>query len=186
MLPRRHATATSDVMLRVGERLEDLDGRLLRLDRVAGLRAHRHTLVGRARQLLTGLLLVLRGALIVGRAALLELLLAPRRLDVLDADVDALAATDRADDLGELDAHRAPGHVEDAARAAVVEGVRHALLDGRVRLDVDIVATLEDAQVPGEAREALGLVGLGELVAGARAETVGVRHGGEGGVYHRG
>jgi hypothetical protein len=58
----------------------------------------------------------------------------------------------------------------------VVELVRHALVDGAVHLDVDVVADLVGAQVGGERDVTLLAEGAREGVARARAHPVAGRH----------
>jgi hypothetical protein len=58
----------------------------------------------------------------------------------------------------------------------VVELVRHALVDGAIHLDVDVVADLVGAQVGGERDVTLLAEGAREGVARARADPVAGRH----------
>jgi hypothetical protein len=74
--------------------------------------------------------------------------------------------------LIDLNADGALGDVPDASRAAVVELVRHALVDGAIHLDVDVVADLVGAQVGGERDVTLLAEGAREGVARARADPV--------------
>ena len=75
-----------------------------------------------------------------------------------------------------LDADGALGDVPDATGAAVVELVRHPLVDGAVHLDVDVVADLVGAEVGGERDVALLAEGAREEVARPRAQAVASRH----------
>jgi hypothetical protein len=75
-----------------------------------------------------------------------------------------------------LDADGALGDVPDATGAAVVELVRHPLVDGAVHLDVDVVADLVGAEVGGERDVALLAEGAREQVARPRAQPVASRH----------
>merc|ERR1719337_324342 len=68
-------------------------------------------------------------------------------------------------------------HVEHHPGLAVVEVVRHAHLDGRVRLDVHEVPALVGREVARQGRKTLRLERLGELVARARTLTERKRHG---------
>jgi hypothetical protein len=78
--------------------------------------------------------------------------------------------------LVDLDADGALGDVPDAAGAAVVELVRHPLVDGAVHLDVDVVADLVGAEVSGERDVPLLAEGAREEVARPRAQPVAGRH----------
>ena len=78
--------------------------------------------------------------------------------------------------LVDLDADGALGDVPDATGAAVVELVRHPLVDGAVHLDVDVVADLVGAEVGGERDVALLAEGAREEVARPRAQPVASRH----------
>jgi len=100
---------------------------------------------------LDGLLASLDG-LVVGSAALEEVLAAAGRRDVLDADVDALADEAVADLLEHLDAHGAARDVPDLPGFAVLELVWHAIVDRAVRVDVDIVAQAVGVQIGRQPR----------------------------------
>jgi hypothetical protein len=63
--------------------------------------------------------------------------------------------------LVDLDADGALGDVPDATGAAVVELVGHALVDGAVHLDVDVLADLVGAEVGGERDVPLLVEGAG-------------------------
>jgi len=76
-------------------------------------------------------------------------------LDVLNTDVDALLLNAVADLLVDNDADSVRGHVPDHASPAVVQVVWHALVDGTIRLDVDVLTNSEGAQV---GRQVLGTV----------------------------
>jgi hypothetical protein len=71
--------------------------------------------------------------------------------------------------LVDLDADGALGDVPDASGAAVVELVRHALVDGAVHLDVDVVGDLVGAKVRRERDVPLLAERPREGVARARA-----------------
>merc|ERR1719330_1732132 len=90
-----------------------------------------------------------------------------------DVDVHPLPQLAVADDLRQLNAHGVLVDVEDDARLAVEERVRHTLLDGGVHLDVHVVAALEGLKIPRDARHALLPIILGKLVAGAMTEAPG-------------
>ena len=87
----------------------------------------------------------------MGSLAVKELLLAVGGLDVLDADIETLADKTVGDELVELDADGTLLDAPDTAGATVVELVGHALVDGAVHLDVDVVADLVGAEVGGKA-----------------------------------
>ena len=103
-------------------------------------------------------------------------LVAVRVRHVLDADVNALADDLIPDLLVDLNAHRALCHVPHAAGATVVVRERHALLDGTVGLDVDVVSELVGLEVGLEAGHSVLAEGAGEFAAGACSVTVRVRH----------
>merc|ERR1719387_1634520 len=86
-------------------------------------------------------------------------------------DMNTLPHLAVSDDLRHLNADRIAIDVEDDARTAVVEGVRHALLNGRVDNDVDIVAALELRKISRDIRHTFGLVSFGIFVAGTMAVT---------------
>merc|ERR1719272_1303966 len=74
-------------------------------------------------------------------------------------------------DFVNLNTNRIAVNVEHNAAPAMIEPVRHALLNGRIDHNVDVVAALELDHVPGGSRHALGPVGLGKLVPRAVAVT---------------
>ena len=78
--------------------------------------------------------------------------------------------------LVDLDADGALSDVPHAAGAAVVELVRHPLVDGAVHLDIDVVADLVCAQVGGERDVPLLAEAAREEVARPRAQPVAGRH----------
>lgn len=78
--------------------------------------------------------------------------------------------------LVDLDADGALGDVPDAAGAAVVELVRHALVHGAVHLDVDVIADLVRPQVGGERDVTLLAERPREEVARPRPQPVPRRH----------
>jgi hypothetical protein len=76
--------------------------------------------------------------------------------------------------LVDLDADGALGDVPDASGAAVVELVRHALVDGAVHLDVDVVGDLVGAKVRRERDVPLLAERPREGVARARPQPAGI------------
>lgn len=101
--------------------------------------------------------------------ALDDLLLALRGTDVLDAHVDALLEDASVDELVHADSDGGLGHVEDDAGASVVVLVGHALVDGGVGEDVDVVANLHGEKVLGEVGHTMLAKFLREHVARARS-----------------
>eukprot|EP01043_Picozoa_sp_COSAG02_P016902 COSAG02_NODE_754_length_17578_cov_97.544825_7_plen_137_part_00 len=92
-------------------------------------------------------------------------------LHVLRADEQLLHHEAVPNLLVEEHTHRPRRHVPDAAGLTVVALERHAVLDGRVALDVDDVADAVDFQVAREVRHTLGLERLRVQLAGARTLT---------------
>jgi hypothetical protein len=78
--------------------------------------------------------------------------------------------------LVDLDADGALGNVPDLSSAAVVELVRHSLVDGAVDLDVDVFTDLEGSQVGRERYVPLLPEGPSEQISGPRTKTVTSRH----------
>jgi len=106
---------------------------------------------------------------LVGLDALQEVLVALALLDVLDADVDALGDDAVADALVDDDADGARRNVPDATGAAMVELVRHALVDGAVGLDINKVADLVVHKVGRQMRQTILTEGSRELGTRVRA-----------------
>jgi hypothetical protein len=75
--------------------------------------------------------------------------------------------------------HGALGHVPHNPGATVVELVRHALVDGAVHLDVDILPDLEVAQVGRQGDVPLMPEGAREQVSRPGAQSMAGRHVGE-------
>lgn len=67
-------------------------------------------------------------------------------------------------------------HVEHHPCLAVVEMVRHALLNCGVDHNVDVVTLAKDLQVPTEGGHAMTAEGLREFLAGASTVSKGMRH----------
>jgi hypothetical protein len=98
-------------------------------------------------------------------------------MDVLDTDVQALPDDAVADLLVDLDTDSARGDVPDNTSAAVVELVGHALVDGTVALDVNVVTNAIDREIGGHVRKTAAPEGLLEQIPSLGTKTVRVRHG---------
>merc|ERR1719443_2456267 len=163
---RQHATkASSEVVLDERQRREHLDLIVNGFHELAWLGA-------------------LRGALADGCGQVLHLRLALDSVVLLHALQEHLVATGfpemlvRHAILGnfcDLNADGVPVNVEDDTSPPVVEAVRHALLDGGVNDDIDVVPALEGRKVPRRCWHALGLVVLRVLVARAVPAAPGLR-----------
>ncbi|GIX63525.1 sulfoxide reductase heme-binding subunit YedZ [Babesia caballi] len=160
------------VLLHEGHRVHDDDRLGRRPDDVAG--GHRGGLPLDLDLLALRLGLALQ--LVVNGDALQKVLAAAALANVLDVDVDALEQLLAAHDLLDDHAQRPRRHVVHHARLAVVVRVGHALVHGRVADDVHVVAHAELLEVASHGRHSAAAERLGELVAGARAFTVRVRH----------
>merc|ERR1719443_90552 len=174
---RQHATeASSEVVLDERQRREHLDLIVNGFHKLAWLGALWDALADGCGQVLH-----LRLALdsVVLLHALQEHLVATGFPQMLEADVDALAELlVRHAILGnfcDLNADGVPVNVEDDTSPPVVEAVRHALLDGGVNDDIDVVPALEGRKVPRRCWHALGLVVLRVLVARAVPVAPGLR-----------
>lgn len=108
--------------------------------------------------------------------ALQDLLLALGFSHVLDADVNALLDDSAIDQLVDTHSDGGLGDVEDDSSASVVALVRHTLVHGGIREDVDVVAHLDVEQVLREVDRAVLPKLLREHVARARSDTVRVGH----------
>lgn len=75
-----------------------------------------------------------------------------------------------------FDADCTLGNVPDAAGAAVVELVGHALVNGTVNLDVDIIPDLEGPEICSERDVTLLPEGPSEQIPRPRSKTVTRRH----------
>ena len=106
---------------------------------------------------------------LVGNLAGKDLLLALGLADVLDADVDALLKDAAIDELVHTDTDGGLGNVEDDTGAAVVVLVGHALVDGGISEDVNVVTDLDGHHLLGEVDGPLLPEFLGKHVARARA-----------------
>ncbi len=113
---------------------------------------------------------------IVSLNALKEILTALRVLNVLNAEMNALLDETVANDLVDLNTDSAGGHVPHNAGAAVVQLVRHALVDGTIALDVNVVTQAVRGQIGGHVRETMAPERLAEQISGLGAVTERVRH----------
>jgi len=102
--------------------------------------------------------------------------LASGRAQMRNGDVDSLGEDSAVDFLVDDDADGSLVHVEHNTGAAVVVLERHTLVDGRVNLDVNIVASLEVSQPGGGVGSTLGLVSLLEQGSSSTSVTKTVRH----------
>merc|ERR1719436_1116935 len=125
---RRHAgpSCNSEVVLDEWQGSEHLNIIFIGLHYLHGLWSFGHSLAHYALALELGIPLLL----IVLLDALQEGLVAPRLPHVLDAHMDALPKLAVPDDLGHLNPQCISVHVEDHPSPAMIEGERHALLDG--------------------------------------------------------
>jgi len=97
---------------------------------------------------------------------------------VLDSDVNALLDDASVDHLVDADADGGLGNVEDDAGASVVRLVGHALVDGGIGEDVDVVTDLDVHQVLRQVDGSVLPKFLGKHVARARSYSEGMGHGG--------
>merc|ERR1712216_1101224 len=146
----------------IGHGTHDVHRLLLSLHDVSRLGILRQALE-RAHELAR--LLCLRLELLVLSHAILELLLAARGLDVLDAHVDALVKDTTLEHLVDEDTHGGLSDVPHTAGTAVVVPVGHTLVDGAVDLDVHEVTQLVGGQVSLHGGKAMVAKPLGEHVA---------------------
>lgn len=108
------------------------------------------------------------GGLVLDLAAE-DLLLALGLANVLDADVDAFLEDAAVHELVHADSDGRLGDVEDDAGAAVVVLVGHALVNGGIGEDVDVVSHMDGHEVLGEMDGSLLAELLSEHVARTRA-----------------
>ena len=78
--------------------------------------------------------------------------------------------------LVDFDPNSTFGDIPDATGAAMVELVRHSLVDGAVNLDVDIIADVVGSEVCGEGDGTLLPEGTREGISSAGSQTVTSRH----------
>merc|ERR1712194_754101 len=132
-------SARSEVILDEGQGCQDLDFFVSRLDNLHLLGAFGDAFgdhLGASELGLTLLLVVLLDTLQEG-------FVASGLPQVSDVDMDAFTQLPVANDLGDLDTQGITIDVKDNASPAVVEGMWHALLDGGVDDNVNIIATFE-------------------------------------------
>ena len=97
-------------------------------------------------------------------------------LDMFGSDVKTLHHDAVANCLRHLDADGCAGNIEHAARTPLVELVWHALHDGRVDMNVDEIANLEDLKIGREMLISLLAERLSEEIARVRALSVRANH----------
>jgi len=114
--------------------------------------------------------------LIVGANASFEGLAAGGHTGVLDADVDALGEDAATDALVHNDTEGVCRHVEDSARLAVVELVRHASVDGAVRDNIHVVTLPVRNQVLAQGDCAVVSETSGKEMSRASSKTESVGH----------
>ena len=108
--------------------------------------------------------------------ALQEVLTALRLLHMLDANVDSLLHDAVSDLLVDLHTDGSGGHTPDNTGSTVVELVGHALLDGGVGNNIDVVSNLVGGHVGLERRHTMLAEGAREEISGVASVTVGARH----------
>ena len=97
-------------------------------------------------------------------------------LDVFDTDVDSLGKDLSPDTLVNNDSDGALSYVEDTSSLSVVNLVRHTLLEGSIRDNIDDVSTLVDLIVGRQMLNSVVSESLGEHVARSAPDTLGVGH----------
>lgn len=95
---------------------------------------------------------------------------------MLNANMEALPDDAVADLLVDLDTDGTGSDVPYNASATVVELVGHALVDGTVALDVNIVTDTVHGQVSGHVGKTMAPERLLEEISSLGAKTVRVRH----------
>ena len=108
--------------------------------------------------------------------ALLELVTALGVADVLSPDVDPLWSDVVVDAAVDEEADSTRGHVPDDTSAAVVESVRHALVDSAVDMDIDDIADAVGPELDRRSWHSVLTVLPPEQVASAPAKTGSVAH----------
>ena len=101
---------------------------------------------------------------------------AARFSDVLDADMNTLDDVTVADGLLDLNTNGTRGDVPDSSGTTVVELEGHALVDGGIGNNVDIVADLVDVHVVRKMGDSMFAEFAMEESTSASAITVTVRH----------
>lgn len=97
-------------------------------------------------------------------------------LKVLNADVDLLLDNTGVDTLVQHNTDGTGGDVPDNTGLSVVVLVGHTLVNLTGSLHINDVSDAEGTEIGGEVSRAVLSVGDGELMAGARAVTIRVRH----------
>ena len=114
---------------------------------------------------------------LVGYLSGQDFLLALGVTNVLDSNVNALLDDAAVDHLVDADADGGLGDVEDDTGASVVRLVGHALVDGGIGEDVDVVTYLDVHQVLRQVDGSVLPKFLGKHVARARSYSEGMGHG---------
>lgn len=154
-------------MLSVWEGLEDLNlGLIKNLDNLSGLGEGRHSLGDELDTTLLGLLL----QDIVALNSLDESLVASALSNVLNSNVNSLAELLTTVDLGNFNTDSRLGDVEHNTGSAVVELIRHTLVNRRISNNINVVSLLEHRQISGHVWHTLSSEGLGELVPCLRSK----------------
>ena len=153
----------------VGENVHSLDG-LGRNHSVASTRLSGHSL---QRQLLS-LVLTLQGLVLLHTVQELHSALGGE--DVVDLDVDSLLDDAVSHLLVHLHTHSSLRHIEHNSSASMVSLEGHTLVDGTVRLNIDVVSILVAAHVRRERNHSVITEVSLEHVASTSTISVSVRH----------
>lgn len=140
-----------------------------------GVRAARKDRASLGRNALA-LLVRLSLELVVCLDSLEELISAAGLSEVFRADVESLLNLSVSDDLVDNDANSSGVHVEDLGSAAVVDLVRHALVNGSIDLNIDVLAALEGGQVVGHLDGTVLAEGLGEFRTSSGSVSLRIGH----------
>jgi len=121
-------------------------------------------------------LLALASGGVVALHAVQEILTAAGVTHMLSADANFLLFDAVAHGLGDDDAQRSVGHVENASSASVVVFVGHPRVHGSVGFDVDDISDLVDLQQGRDGRHSIFAEWTPEHVTRASAISLGIRH----------
>ena len=140
----RNAMTLLQVMLSVWEGLENTNlGLVEDSDGLSGLGQDWDTL---SLKLDTNLLSFLLGQ-IVGLNSLNECFVASTLANMLNSNVNSLAKLVTTMNLGHLNSDSGLGHVENNTSSTVVELIRHTLVDGWIRNNINVVTLFESGQI---------------------------------------
>lgn len=78
--------------------------------------------------------------------------------------------------LVHFNTNRALGNVPDLTSAAVVELVGHALVNGAINLDIDVIADVVGSQIGGQRNVTLLSEAPGEEIASPTSKSMSGRH----------